>query len=444
VLTIRFDNILLPDSTSDEPNSHGVVKYTLHLRGGLAPGTAIPNTAAIYFDFNDPVVTNEVLSITPDFFITEHPVDQDVDVGENAGFSAAASGATSIQWQLSTDDGNSFADIEGETSASLLISSPTASMDGNQYRAVFFNDCGSDTSDPATLHVGSDDTPPVPDVETLSDITGECSVTISTAPTATASNGETIEGTTDDPLTYTQQGTYTVHWTYDDGNGNTATQNQTVIVDDVTAPTFSVSTSPVSLWPPNSTMQTVSITASASDNCGSATWVLSSISGNDGATSSDWSYTANSSPSSVQLRAYRTGSGSGRTYTLSFTASDGHDNSTAATCYVYVPHSQNKVVTAGSPEGVEQGFMSDAVPNPFAASTDIRFVLPSDGMVTIRVYDQLGHEVAVLLRDALKAGVHEAIWNGVTTGGERAAAGVYFYRIESQGMSETGQIVLVR
>src|SRR6185503_20155457 len=43
-----------------------------------------------------------------------------------------------------------------------------------------------------------------------------------------------------DPLTYTTQGTFTVHWTFNDGNGNTSTANQTVIVDDVTPPTISI------------------------------------------------------------------------------------------------------------------------------------------------------------------------------------------------------------
>ncbi|MEZ4931801.1 MAG: hypothetical protein R2788_06760 [Saprospiraceae bacterium] len=52
----------------------------------------------------------------------------------------------------------------------------------------------------------------------------------------------TVVGTTTDPLTYTTQGTFTITWTYDDGNGNISTQMQTVIVDDVTAPVPDVAT----------------------------------------------------------------------------------------------------------------------------------------------------------------------------------------------------------
>ncbi|MCP4045809.1 MAG: BspA family leucine-rich repeat surface protein, partial [Gammaproteobacteria bacterium] len=81
----------------------------------------------------------------------------------------------------------------------------------------------------------TDDMSPVPDVATLPDATGECSITLS-APTATDNCAGSITGTTTDPLTYSTQGTYTVTWTFDDGNGNTAQQQQTVIVNDVSAP----------------------------------------------------------------------------------------------------------------------------------------------------------------------------------------------------------------
>ena len=76
----------------------------------------------------------------------------------------------------------------------------------------------------------------VPDITTLPNVTGECSATITAAPTATDNCAGTITGTTSDPLTYNSQGTFTIEWTYDAGNGNTLTQSQTVIIDDVSAP----------------------------------------------------------------------------------------------------------------------------------------------------------------------------------------------------------------
>ncbi|MBE0644181.1 MAG: HYR domain-containing protein [Bacteroidetes bacterium] len=83
-----------------------------------------------------------------------------------------------------------------------------------------------------------DNSAPIPDLATLPTITGECSATITNAPTATDNCAGKITGTTTDPLTYAAQGTFTVHWTFNDGNGNIFTQLQTVIIKDLTPPTI--------------------------------------------------------------------------------------------------------------------------------------------------------------------------------------------------------------
>jgi len=81
-----------------------------------------------------------------------------------------------------------------------------------------------------------DTSPPVPDTDTLPDIMEECKA-ILVPPTATDNGLRIIAGTTTDPLTYDHQGTYTVTWIYDDGNGNITTQAQNVIVMDTAPPT---------------------------------------------------------------------------------------------------------------------------------------------------------------------------------------------------------------
>jgi uncharacterized repeat protein (TIGR01451 family) len=60
IVRFNFPNINLPDSTTDELNSHGYVQYKVKLKPNLPIGTQISNTAYIYFDFNSPVVTNTV------------------------------------------------------------------------------------------------------------------------------------------------------------------------------------------------------------------------------------------------------------------------------------------------------------------------------------------------------------------------------------------------
>jgi uncharacterized repeat protein (TIGR01451 family) len=60
VVAFHFDNLLLPDSTTNEEASHGTIKYSIAQVPGNVSGTVINNKADIYFDFNAPVITNEV------------------------------------------------------------------------------------------------------------------------------------------------------------------------------------------------------------------------------------------------------------------------------------------------------------------------------------------------------------------------------------------------
>lgn len=69
VLRFRFDNILLPDSNANEPASHGFIKFRVPQQPGNPDGSVIENSAAIYFDFNDPIITNTAFHTIGDHFI---------------------------------------------------------------------------------------------------------------------------------------------------------------------------------------------------------------------------------------------------------------------------------------------------------------------------------------------------------------------------------------
>ena len=68
-----FNDIMLPDSASDEPGSQGYVVYRINTKDDLAEGVEINNTANIYFDTNPPITTNttwhRILSCEPEFAI---------------------------------------------------------------------------------------------------------------------------------------------------------------------------------------------------------------------------------------------------------------------------------------------------------------------------------------------------------------------------------------
>ncbi|MFT7450535.1 MAG: hypothetical protein ACI9VN_001252, partial [Patescibacteria group bacterium] len=78
-----------------------------------------------------------------------------------------------------------------------------------------------------------DDTPPTPSVEVLYPLFADCEISLE-IPTATdACNGAFIYGTTDSPMTFYEQGEYTVVWSYTDDNGNTTYQEQGVTVENI-------------------------------------------------------------------------------------------------------------------------------------------------------------------------------------------------------------------
>jgi uncharacterized repeat protein (TIGR01451 family) len=69
-LTFLFQNILLPDSNVNEAASHGFVKFTIQHRSDAPLETVIKNTANIYFDFNDAIVTNTTSHRLGENFVT--------------------------------------------------------------------------------------------------------------------------------------------------------------------------------------------------------------------------------------------------------------------------------------------------------------------------------------------------------------------------------------
>jgi len=70
VLKFTFDEIMLPDSATNESASQGFVKFKINQRTDNEIGTIINNTAAIYFDFNEPIITNETMHTVGEAFFT--------------------------------------------------------------------------------------------------------------------------------------------------------------------------------------------------------------------------------------------------------------------------------------------------------------------------------------------------------------------------------------
>ncbi len=110
VLRFTFDNILLPDSTTNEPASHGFVKFSVKQQPGISLGTVIENSAAIYFDFNEPVITNTVFHTIGENFIevTSDAVERPSGYGELLVYPNPSSGYANFEIPGNTLEDGTF------------------------------------------------------------------------------------------------------------------------------------------------------------------------------------------------------------------------------------------------------------------------------------------------------------------------------------------------
>jgi hypothetical protein len=83
-------------------------------------------------------------------------------------------------------------------------------------------------------------------------------------------------------------------------------------------------------------------------------------------------------------------------------------------------------------------------PNPFNATTTIRYSLPTNSHVQLVVYNILGQKVRTLVDEEQQAGQHTATWDGRNQSGNQVASGVYFYRIQYGNQSEVRRMTLLR
>jgi hypothetical protein len=236
-------------------------------------------------------------------------------------------------------------------SGSATGMTPTVSLPlGTTTITLVVND-GIVDSAPDTVTVTVQDTTP-PVITCPADVTVEQESAAGTVVPLTATATDICDADptiTNDTLPIYPLGTTTVTFTATDASGNSASCSMTVTVVDTTAPDISVTVSPDTLWPPNHKMVNITATVTVSDICDTVPIVvLTSVTSNepdnaigigDGNTINDIQGAVTGTEDyEFQLRAERAGTGDGRVYTITYTATDASGNSASADATVVVPH----------------------------------------------------------------------------------------------------------
>jgi len=83
-------------------------------------------------------------------------------------------------------------------------------------------------------------------------------------------------------------------------------------------------------------------------------------------------------------------------------------------------------------------------PNPFNPTTQIKYDLPEDAMVSITIYDIMGRSIKSLVNSNQSAGYRSIQWNATNNLGEPVSAGLYLYTIEAGKFRQTKKMVLLK
>lgn len=83
-------------------------------------------------------------------------------------------------------------------------------------------------------------------------------------------------------------------------------------------------------------------------------------------------------------------------------------------------------------------------PNPFNPTATVSFNLKDPGQVSLSIYDLRGRRIASLVDSYLASGQHKYVWMGRDRSGRRVASGVYFAKLETNGLSQVRRMLLVK
>jgi len=105
-------------------------------------------------------------------------------------------------------------------------------------------------------------------------------------------------------------------------------------------------------------------------------------------------------------------------------------------------------LTAVTEEGtaIAEGYkLLQNYPNPFNPTTKITYSIPKSDVVSLKIYDMMGKEVASLIDNKSQtAGTYSSVWNGTDNAGNSVSSGVYFYQLITPTFNKTEKMTLMK
>lgn len=227
-----------------------------------------------------------------------------------------------------------------------------------------------------------------------------------------------------------------------------------LLFQDSTPPEICMTVNPELLWPPNHKMVNIQASVDVVDDTDpNPSWFLQSITSNEpeqGPGNKNYpdiaGHQLGTPDTKFQLRAERLGTGNGRSYTITYQATDASGNSAAAQATVTVPHDLGKPLAYS----VDDLPLPDAYalfqnyPNPFNMQTQIRYQLPQAANVKLLIVNLNGESVCSLFIGWQNAGIHELIWNGKDDFEKDVCSGVYFVKMQAAGFSDIKKLTVMK
>lgn len=355
---VTVEDNLAPVITLNGASTLTVECHTSYADAGATANDAcagpVPVTTSGSVDPNTPG-TYTITYTATDGTHAATPVTRTVEVVDSLAPVITLNGANTATVECHT----SFTDPGATAFDSCLNASVPVTTSGNvdvntpgTYTITYTATDGARSSTATLVVTVVDTTLPVITVNGANPATVECHTSYTDAgATASDTCAGNLPVNTSGSVNVNVPGTYTITYTATDGP-NTATATRTVIVVDTIAPVINLKTTPIALWPPNHTYQTINVTGlvqSVTDSCdvnlGISSVVITQVTSDependagDGNTLND--IVIGSDCKSVQLRAERSGSGNGRVYSITLRVRDASGNTGTAVFKVTVPKNQ--------------------------------------------------------------------------------------------------------